>query len=179
MKFDEFHLDILTPFLEKLARILKDHEIDEIEVTFQEGKIRLTRNHPHNGTPPAVVVTGGHPAPSAPAASPVPPTSPEKETSVSSMPPVHESAEEKPAYHPIRSPIVGTFYRAPAPGEAPFVEVGDEVKKGQVLCIVEAMKVMNEIESDVDGRVVDILVKNGEPVEYGQVLFLIDPTSSS
>jgi len=80
-------------------------------------------------------------------------------------------------YHEIRSPIVGTFYRAPSPGAPPFVEKGDKVKKGQVLCIVEAMKVMNEIESDVDGTVVDILVENAQPVEYNQVLFLIDTSS--
>lgn len=75
----------------------------------------------------------------------------------------------------IRSPIVGTFYRAPAPDAAPYVEVGDIVKPGQVVCIVEAMKLMNEIESDVAGKIVQILVKNEEPVEYNQELFLIEP----
>jgi acetyl-CoA carboxylase biotin carboxyl carrier protein len=75
----------------------------------------------------------------------------------------------------ITSPIVGTLYRAPAPGAAPFVEVGTKVKKGQVICIIEAMKLMNEIESEVDGEVVRILVENGNPVEYGEPLFLIEP----
>jgi len=75
----------------------------------------------------------------------------------------------------IRSPIVGTFYRAPAPDAPPYVEEGDIVDKGQVLCIVEAMKIMNEIESDVKGKVVKILVENAQPVEYGQPLFLIEP----
>lgn len=75
----------------------------------------------------------------------------------------------------IRSPIVGTFYRSPAPDAAPYVEVGDIVKPGQVVCIVEAMKLMNEIESDVAGKIVQILVKNEEPVEYNQELFLIEP----
>ncbi len=78
-----------------------------------------------------------------------------------------------PGIHVIKSPIVGTFYRAPAPGADPFVREGDQVRKGQVLCIIEAMKVMNEIESDVDGVVEKILVANGEPVEYGQPLFWI------
>ncbi len=75
----------------------------------------------------------------------------------------------------IRSPIVGTFYRAPAPDAPPYVDVGDIVKPGQVVCIVEAMKLMNEIESDIPGRIVKILVKNEEPVQYNQELFLIEP----
>ncbi|MGE5239873.1 MAG: acetyl-CoA carboxylase biotin carboxyl carrier protein [Chloroflexota bacterium] len=75
----------------------------------------------------------------------------------------------------ITSPIVGTFYRAPSPEASPFVEVGAKVKKGQVLCIIEAMKLMNEIESEVEGEVVRILVDNGHPVEYGEPLFLIEP----
>jgi acetyl-CoA carboxylase biotin carboxyl carrier protein len=75
----------------------------------------------------------------------------------------------------VASPIVGTFYRAPAPDAVPFVEVGARVKKGQVLCVIEAMKLMNEIESEMDGIVTRILVENGHPVEYGEPLFLIDP----
>lgn len=81
--------------------------------------------------------------------------------------------EKKENIHIIRSPLVGTFYRAPSPGAEPYVKEGDFVKKGQVLCIIEAMKVMNEIESDVDGIVERILVENGKPVEYGQELFWI------
>ena len=79
----------------------------------------------------------------------------------------------------ITSPIVGTFYRSPSPDADPYVEEGDTVKKGQVLCIVEAMKLMNEIESEVDGRVVKILVESAKPVEYGQPLFLIEPTPAA
>jgi acetyl-CoA carboxylase biotin carboxyl carrier protein len=75
----------------------------------------------------------------------------------------------------VQSPMVGTFYRAPAPGEAPFVEVGDRVKAGQSVCIIEAMKLMNEIEAEVSGQVMEILVQNGEPVEYGQPLMRINP----
>jgi len=100
--------------------------------------------------------------------------------------PVHKSAgfqekvtaeveEETQRLVTVTSPIVGTFYRAPAPDANPFVEVGSKVSKGQVLCIVEAMKLLNEIESDVDGIIVKILVENGQPVEYGEPLFLIEP----
>jgi acetyl-CoA carboxylase biotin carboxyl carrier protein len=78
-------------------------------------------------------------------------------------------------YHEIKSPIVGTFYRAPAPDAAPFVQIGSEVQPGAVLCIVEAMKLMNEIESDVSGRIVKIMADNGQAVEYDQTLFLVEP----
>ncbi|MBM4146006.1 MAG: acetyl-CoA carboxylase biotin carboxyl carrier protein [Nitrospira sp.] len=86
-----------------------------------------------------------------------------------------EAEEETQRLVTITSPIVGTFYRTPSPEAVPFVEIGAKVNKGQVLCIVEAMKLMNEIESDVDGIVVKILVESGQPVEYGEPLFLIDP----
>ena len=90
------------------------------------------------------------------------------------LPPTEDIKEEEKKYHVIKSPLVGTFYRSPAPGAPPFVEVGDIVSPGQVLCIIEALKIMNEIESDVRGRIEKILVENGETVEYGQPLFLID-----
>lgn len=84
------------------------------------------------------------------------------------------AVEEAPAYdHVLNSPIVGTFYRSPNPDSAPFVEKGDRVKKGQVLCIIEAMKLMNEIESDADGIIVEVFPKNAQPVEYGEALFAI------
>jgi acetyl-CoA carboxylase biotin carboxyl carrier protein len=88
---------------------------------------------------------------------------------------VAETEEETQRLVTITSPIVGTFYRSPSPEAAPFVEVGLKVNKGQVLCIIEAMKLMNEIESDAEGIVVKILVENGQPVEYGEPLFLIEP----
>ena len=86
-----------------------------------------------------------------------------------------EDVEDVQRLVTITSPIVGTFYRSPSPETAPFVEVGGRIKKGQVLCIIEAMKLMNEIESDGDGIVSKILVENGQPVEYGEPLFLIEP----
>lgn len=76
----------------------------------------------------------------------------------------------------IKSPMVGTFYRAPAPDAPPFVEVGDEIEPGQVICVIEAMKLMNEIKAEIKGRVVEILIENAAPVEFGQVLFFIEPT---
>lgn len=88
---------------------------------------------------------------------------------------VEARAKEEKNYHVIKSPLIGTFYRAPSPGAPPFVEEGDIVSKGQVLCIIEALKVMNEIESDINGKIVKILVENGQPVEYGQELFYIEP----
>ncbi len=100
--------------------------------------------------------------------------SPEEFTHQEILPPSEDVKEEEKKYHVIKSPLVGTFYRSPSPGAPPFVEVGDIVSPGQVLCIIEALKVMNEIESDVRGRVEKILVENGETVEYGQPLFLID-----
>jgi acetyl-CoA carboxylase biotin carboxyl carrier protein len=86
-----------------------------------------------------------------------------------------QTVEEETRLITITSPIVGTFYRAPSPEAAPFAELGSRVKKGQVLCIVEAMKLMNEIESEIDGTVIKILVENSQPVEYGEPLFLIEP----
>jgi acetyl-CoA carboxylase biotin carboxyl carrier protein len=86
-----------------------------------------------------------------------------------------QTAEEETRLITITSPIVGTFYRAPSPEATPFVELGSRVKKGQVLCIVEAMKLMNEIESEIDGTVIKILVENSQPVEYGEPLFLVEP----
>ena len=95
---------------------------------------------------------------------------------VSSSPKTDIEQKKETNYHVIKSPLVGTFYRAPSPGAPPFVEEGDIVSKGQVLCIIEALKVMNEIESDINGKIVKILVENGQPVDYGQELFYIEQT---
>ncbi|NTV81311.1 MAG: acetyl-CoA carboxylase biotin carboxyl carrier protein, partial [Candidatus Aminicenantes bacterium] len=88
-----------------------------------------------------------------------------------------EAAELAKGHHIIASPMVGTFYKAPDPTSAPLVDIGDAVKKGETLCIIEAMKLMNEIEADVDGTVVEVFVENARPVEYGQKLFAILPAS--
>ncbi|MCZ6696406.1 MAG: acetyl-CoA carboxylase biotin carboxyl carrier protein [Acidobacteria bacterium] len=98
-------------------------------------------------------------------------------TTATLIPPATAAPEESPDIHLIKSPIVGTFYRSNSPGAKAFVETGDRVSKGQVLCIVEAMKLMNEIESDCDGEIVESLVSNGQPVEYGEPLFKIRTVS--
>ena len=107
---------------------------------------------------------GGVAVPAVPASSP---------PQVLDAPAARPAAVESPDIHLVKSPIVGTFYRSSGPGSRPFVEVAERVKKGQVLCIVEAMKLMNEIESDCDGEILEALVANGQPVEYGEPLFKI------
>lgn len=149
--------------IKKLIKMVDTSGITDLEVE-QEGfrikiakKIRSTLggSQPHVVLPPASVDEG----------------------KVSSIIPTEKEPEEKTeAVHEIHSPIVGTFYRAPAPDADPYVQVGDIVTKGSVLCIVEAMKLMNEIESDVDGRILKILVDNGRPVEFNQPLFIIQPS---
>jgi len=113
------------------------------------------------------------PVAAAPAPAVVPATTPVTATP-REAPPVAAAAEEELVA--LNSPIVGTFYSAPSPDDANFVDVGAQVQKGQVLCIVEAMKVMNEIESEIDGEVVEVLVKNGQPVEFGEVMFRLRPS---
>ncbi len=146
--------------IKEILEILKGTDISEFEVSKGDSVLKVRRG-PAPGTwqvaaPPAAL------PPAAPAPAPAPAAAPEK-----------PAAPAKPAPKEIVSPIVGTFYRAPAPDAAPFVEVGSRVTKGQVLCIVEAMKIMNQIESDVGGTVAAILVENAQPVAYGQPLFHI------
>ncbi len=150
--------------IRKLIQLVKRTKIGELEVT--EGG-RTVRISAWPSAPPAVAPVM-LPAPlgvnsSGPTATPAP-----------AAPAVSAAAAEE-KLEKIVSPMVGTFYRAPAPDADPYVEVGDRVDAGQTVCIVEAMKLMNEIESEVRGRVAKIAVENGQPVEFGQVLFLIDP----
>ena len=161
MKLDE---------LRELLRLLEEREIAEFEIEEENLKLRIRRSA--GGVAQVVIPASAAPvAPSqaqgalaAPAAS-VP----------SSAAETAALAEEEAGLHVVKSPIVGTFYGSPDPTSAPFVSVGDKVRVGQVLCIIEAMKLMNEIESEAKGRVVRILVENAQPVEYGQKLFLIEP----
>ncbi len=116
------------------------------------------------------------PAPAAPAAAPAAP--PAAAAPAPAAPPQAEKAGPPPGSHIINSPIVGTFYRSPSPDAPAFVEVGSRVKKGQVLCIIEAMKLMNEIESDVDGEVLEVYPQNAQPVEFGEPLFAVRASAS-
>lgn len=143
--------------LKKLIDLVEESGITELEVTEGEEKVRIVKNgRPAMETTMAIPVGGTLPAPASSPAAPVP------------APPPPE-----PQGQAIKSPMVGTFYRAASPGAKPFVEVGDTVKKGQPVCIIEAMKLMNEIESDADGVVKAVLIENGQPVEYGEPLIVI------
>jgi len=147
--------------VKKLIELLEESGIAEIEIKEGEESVRISR-HPAGGTVHYAV-----PAPLAPppaAASPAaPPASGTEE----------RQAQEEIKGHHVLAPMVGTFYEAAAPGADPFVKIGDEVQAGDTLCIIEAMKMMNQIEADVAGRVSAILASNGEPVEFGQPLFVI------
>ena len=145
-------------FVKKMMEMLEASGLAQMELETKDFRLFLSKPQ---AQAPAQIVAG--PVPTA-AQAPVPAAA--TEASPDAIP---------PGLHGIKSPIVGTFYRAPAPGAEPFTDVGKRVHKGQTLCIVEAMKVMNEIESDVDGVVEKILVENAQPVEYGQLMFLIKP----
>ena len=140
--------------LKKLIDLVQESGIGELEITEGEEKVRISRSG--SGQPYVVAAPGGtQPVAVEAAASPA------------------AAAPPEPAGHTLKSPMVGTFYRSPSPGAPPFIEVGQSVTKGQTLCIIEAMKLLNEIESDAAGVVKAILVESGQPVEYGQPLFLI------
>ncbi len=148
--------------LKTLIDLVAESGIAEIEVTEGEDKVRIVKHPPTvvAAAPPSpvpTVVTGAAPTPMPPAA-----------TSAAA-----EAAPEPPKGNVVKSPMVGTFYRSPSPGAKAFVEVGQPVKPGDTLCIIEAMKLLNEIEAEVAGEVKEVLVENGQPVEYGQPLFVI------
>ena len=149
--------------VKKLIELLEESGIAEIEITEGEEAVRISR-YPAGGVfapapAPLAMAPAAAPAPAAPA--------PAAAAPVAEAPPASNG-------HPVLAPMVGTFYSAPSPDAAPFVKVGDQVQVGDTLCIIEAMKMMNQIEADVAGKVVAIQVENGEPVEFDQVLFVID-----
>lgn len=152
--------------LKKLIDLVEESGIAEIEVTEGEEKVRITRTVAAPAAP-AHTVYAAAPAPVAAPAAAAP-----------SAAPVQAAAPAAPAARDLsnaqKSPMVGTFYRAPSPSSPPFVEVGQTVKAGDTLCIIEAMKLMNEIEAETSGVVKEILVENGQPVEFGEPLFIIE-----
>jgi acetyl-CoA carboxylase biotin carboxyl carrier protein len=141
--------------IRRLADLLRDYGLTEVEVEREGVRIRLRREAAPVAAPAPTAASGG---PAAIAATPA-----------------ATAAASEAHLLTIEAPMVGTFYRAPSPDVQPFIRDGDRVKKGQVVCIIEAMKLMNEIESKVAGRVVKVLVENAQPVEYGQPLFLLEP----
>ena len=159
--------------IKELVEFLIEKDVTEFELERGDVKMRIKR-----GQQVQVVQAPVAPMMSAPVMAPVPmpasmatsPTAP-----ATPGPSAPAAAAEEEGLHNVKSPIVGTFYESPSPGAPPFIKPGDHVATGQVLCIVEAMKLMNEIESDVAGEVVKALVANGQPVEYGQPLFAIRP----
>ena len=156
--------------IKKLIELLEESAVSEIEIKEGEESVRIARSGPADNPggaarPPTVQVS---PAP-APAATPA---AARAARAAAAEPPAEPTAGE--GEHMVTAPMVGTYYAAPSPGAKPYVEIGDEVEVGQVLCTIEAMKMMNQIESDVAGRIRAALVKNGEPVEFGQPLFIIE-----
>ena len=157
--------------LKELIEFLIEKDIAEFELERGDVKVRIKRGGEHT-------VVHAHAEPRFYAVPPAP--SPAAELGAAPpLPPASAPAAATPApeegLHTVKSPIVGTFYEAPSPGAPPFVKVGDSVEVGQVLCIVEAMKLLNEIESDFAGEIVKKLASNGQPIEYGQELFVIRP----
>jgi acetyl-CoA carboxylase biotin carboxyl carrier protein len=153
--------------VKKLIELLEESGIAEIEITEGEESVRISRY----GTQTVAQVV--HAAPSgAPAAAPPPAVT--NSSPPPAAPATERGAAAAPAENVVTAPMVGTFYSAPAPGAKQFVDIGSEVTVGQTLCIIEAMKMMNQIESDKEGKITAILVKNGEPVEFGQPLFVIE-----
>ena len=150
--------------VKKLIELLEESGISEIEISEGEESVRISR-YPNPGT--VSVQTLQHPPMLAPPAAPAP--APAASAEPAAAPPPAAARGQQ-----VTAPMVGTFYSGPAPGAKPFVEIGTEVKPGDTLCVIEAMKMMNPIEAETAGRVVSILVENGSPVEFGQALFIIE-----
>lgn len=152
--------------LHKLLALLGDSDIQELKLEGDDFRLEVRRNLPGAAPVAMIQAPAAMAMPPAPASAPVPATP-------SAPPPAAPAARSD--LLEITAPMVATFYRSPAPGEAPFVEVGTRIATGQTVCILEAMKLMNELEAEVSGEVVEILVENGTPVEFGQVLMRVKP----
>lgn len=147
--------------LKTLIDLVSESNVSELEITEAEGKVRIVKGGP------ALVQAAYQPLPAVPtAAAPAP--------AATAAAPAAAAAPEAPKGHTVKSPMVGTFYRASSPGAKAFVEIGQQVKEGETVCIIEAMKILNEIEADKSGTITQILCENGQAVEYGQPLFVIE-----
>ncbi len=146
-----------------LIRLVEESDIEELEISHWGKKIRIAKRITRESASTVALPAFAQP--------PAPPTDKREETE-------HAPEEDVDITDllPVKSPMVGTFYAAPAPDADPFIKLGDNISSGTIVCIIEAMKLMNEIRSENDGRVVKILVENGEPVEFGQTLFLLTPS---
>jgi len=161
-------------WIRELVKLVDESDIDALEVSRFGTRVEVRKSPPVAGGPPPAASA---PSPSPSGSAPAPATSPSEPSPTEEAPGDEEEAARPaagPDLHEVESPMVGTFYRAPAPDAPPYVEVGDRVEKGDTLCILEAMKLMNELEAEVGGEIREICVQNAEPVEYGQVLFRID-----
>ncbi len=146
--------------IKKLIELLDESGVAEIEIHEGEESVRISRHSPAPAMMPAQEYAMMQaPAPAAPAAAEIP---------------APAATEAAPTGHEVKAPMVGTYYSAPSPGAAPFIEVGQHVNKGDTICIIEAMKLLNQIEADVSGTVKSICVENGEPLEYGQTICIIE-----
>jgi acetyl-CoA carboxylase biotin carboxyl carrier protein len=147
--------------LKTLIDLVSDSNISELEITEAEGKVRIVKADPHAPAPHM------HYAPAHLVAQPAP------QAAAAAAPVLVEEVAEISG-HVVKSPMVGTYYGAASPGAKPFIEVGSVIKEGQPICIIEAMKIMNEIESDKSGTVIQVLCENGQAVEFGQPLFIVE-----
>ncbi|TNF63153.1 MAG: acetyl-CoA carboxylase biotin carboxyl carrier protein [Burkholderiales bacterium] len=154
--------------LKTLIDLVSESNVSELEITEAEGKVRIVKSAPVAAAAPVTYAMSPAPAQPAPVMS-VP------AVEVAAVPAAAAAESPRaPAGHTVKSPMVGTFYRSSSPGAKPFVEIGDTIKEGETICIVEAMKILNEIEADKSGTVTQILVENGQAVEFGQPLFVIE-----
>lgn len=149
--------------LKTLIDLVSDSNVSELEITEAEGKVRIVKAGPAMVQAYQMPVQMAAPMAAAPAAAPA-----------VAAAPAAPAAAPVAAGHPVKAPMVGTFYRSASPGAKPFVEVGQTVKQGETICIIEAMKILNEIEADKAGTVTQILCENGQAVEYGQPMFIIE-----
>jgi acetyl-CoA carboxylase biotin carboxyl carrier protein len=163
--------------LERLLSFMSEHGLEEFEYAHGDLRIRLKKAIPQPSAAPVLALPMAQPTAPQVILAQAPPIAPQTATPAGSGPAQSAPAPDPAAdEHIIKSPIVGTFYAGPSPDAGPFVRMGDFVEAGQTVCIIEAMKLMNEIEADIGGEVARVLVENGQPVEYGEPLFALRPT---